>query len=260
MARCSVCESEVGVTDACPHCACPTCDDHRQPGAHDCSGVRADRTTGWVIDLDARDTPRPLETGARVESDESAGGGGAVTATASGTGAGRLRDLLGPGKSLGVATGLLVVVVLLAATLSVGGPTGLDEERVERQIAREANAARQAAGSGTLSYNETLARVAGAHSRNMARGGYVSHKSPDGAGLAARYARFGLTCNGGENVYFSPQATLASSERALAELVVRSWLDSPGHRETLLKARFTRQGIGVVIAPKGRLYVTQDLC
>lgn len=250
MGACVVCGREVPVSDACPHCAQPTCEDHRPPPAHDCPGVDADRTTGWIIDLDGRDVRR---------TDAAAGDRTTDTGTG-GDGDGVFRALLRPGRWLAVATGLLVVVVLLAAALHTGGATGLDETRAEQLIAQEVNEVRRAANAGTLAYNDTLARVAGTHSRNMAAGGYVSHESPDGAGLDERYARFGLACPGGENVYYGPRGGLASSERTLAEQVVRSWLDSPGHRETLLKGRFTAQGIGVVVTDDGGLYVTQDLC
>jgi len=37
-------------------------------------------------------------------------------------------------------------------------------------------------------------------------------------------------------------------------------MDSPGHREALLKERFTRQGVGVVVGPDGGVWVTQTFC
>lgn len=252
MAECVVCGRTVPVSATCPHCARPACPDHREPDSHECGGVAADRTAGWIIDLDGRDVGYLSGSDATDGSDdEDAPGpdGGEV-----------LWELFHPGRWLAAATVLLVAVVLLAAGLNAGSATALEESRAEQRIAREVNEARSAAGVGTLSYNETLARVAATHSRHMATRGYVSHESPDGAGVAERYARFGLTCPGGENVYYGPRGGLASSERTLAEHVVRSWLDSPGHRETLLKDRFDRQGIGVVITDEGGLYVTQDLC
>lgn len=250
MAECVVCGRTVAVSDACPHCARPACTDHRAPEAHDCEGVPADRTAGWVIDLDGR---------------SGTGGGGSGSPPAGGTvdgqaDGGAMRELLRPGWWLAAATVALVATVLLAAALHTGSATGLSESRAERLITLEVNDARAAAGVGRLARNETLALVAENHSRDMATRGYVSHESPGGDGLSERYARSGLTCRGGENIYYGPRGGLASSERTLAEHVVRSWLDSPGHRETLLRERFDRQGIGVVISDDGRLYVTQDLC
>lgn len=268
MAECVVCGHTVPVSATCPHCARPACPDHREPDSHECGGIRADRTAGWIIDLDGRDAgdrsgpdaTDGTEGPARTGPDRTGGAVGADDAATGTDGRDVLWDLLGPGRWLAAATVLLVAVVLLAAGLHLGSATAIEESRAEHRIAQEVNEARSAAGVGTLAYNETLARVAGTHSGHMATRGYVSHESPDGAGLAERYARFGLTCPGGENVYYGPRGGLASSERTLAEHVVRSWLDSPGHRETLLKDRFDRQGIGVVITDDGRLYVTQDLC
>lgn len=248
MAECAVCGRTVAISDACPHCARPACADHRSPGAHDCEGVSADRTEGWIIDVDGRSPT--VETGISAAGDDAdrTGDGGA------------LLSLLDRGRWLAAATVVLVAGVLLAAALQAGSATGLSESRAERLIAQEVNDARRDAGVGRLARNDTLARAGEAHSRDMASRGYVAHESPDGVGLSERYARFGLSCPGGENLYYGPRGGIASSERTLAEHVVRSWLGSPGHRETLLDDRFDEQGIGVVITDDGRLYVTQDLC
>ena len=37
-------------------------------------------------------------------------------------------------------------------------------------------------------------------------------------------------------------------------------MDSEGHRAAILKARFIRQGVGVVLGPDGGVWVTQDFC
>lgn len=242
MAECTVCGRGVEVTAACPHCARPCCDAHRRPAAHGCPGVDGDRTEGWVIDLD---------------------GSEGAPGRASGDGAddGRpLLDLLRPGRWLAAATLLVVVAVLAAAVLAPPADAGIDEERAERLIADRVNDRRTAAGLDALAYDRSLAAVAAHHSGDMARRDYVGHVSPDGEGLAARYDRFGVDCHGGENVYYTPRGRLAASERALAAHVVGAWMDSTGHRESLLRERFTAQGIGVVVAPDGGVYVTQNFC
>ncbi|MFC7176703.1 CAP domain-containing protein [Halosegnis marinus] len=104
-----------------------------------------------------------------------------------------------------------------------------------------------------------MAAVADAHSADMAARDYVNHTAPNGSGVAERYERFGIDCFGSENIYYTPNGALLVSERTLAERVVAEWLDSPGHRETLL-GNFSRQGIGVVVAGDGGVYVTQNVC
>lgn len=239
MAECVVCGRGVEVSGACPHCARPVCEDHRPPGTHGCPGVDADTTTGWRIDLDAADAPAGDASGPP----------------------GRVLDLLRPGGWLAVATLVLVAGVLAAAVLApAGAADGLNETRVEVLVAEGANEERRAAGLDPLATNGSLAALAGNHSEDMYARGYVGHVDPDGVDVSARYDRAGLSCHGGENVYYSPQGGLATSERALADHVVRAFLNSPPHRETLMEERFTAQGVGVVVAPDGAVYVTQNFC
>jgi uncharacterized protein YkwD len=243
MADCVVCGRETAVTDACPHCGRPVCEDHRPTGAHDCEGLEAERTGGWIIDLDGPQ-PRP----AREEPDP--------------------RDLLTPSRSgatmLAGTLLVLVVAVLLVVTAAPGGSgaaagAALNETRVERLVAEAVDERRTDRGLDRLTYDESLADVAAYHSRDMHARDYFAHEGPGGERLGDRYARFGIDCNGGENIYRTRAGGLAATERALAEHVVREWMDSEGHREAILKERFTRQGIGIVVTG-GEVYATQNFC
>lgn len=249
MADCIVCGREAAVTGACAHCGEPVCPDHRPTAAHDCEGLSADRTAGWVIDLDGPQ-PEPSAGGDSADPDDPG-----------------WRDLLTPSRSGAyTAAGTLVVLVLVGALLAVAAPAGsttvddrLNETEVERLIAEAANERRTANGLDPVAYDPALAEAAEFHSRDMHDRDYFAHEGPGGAGLADRYDRFGIDCPGGENIYFTRAGGLATTERVLAEHVVREWMDSPPHRETLLTERYTRQGIGVVVADGG-VYATQDLC
>jgi uncharacterized protein YkwD len=256
MPECVVCREWTSVTAACPHCAAPVCAGHRDPSSHDCPGVDADHTGGWVLDLDGSESVRGRDAGEGTDG---------------------WRDLLRPSRSgarLAVATLLVLSVAVLAVV--VAGPTGgtgeavvasadgeapgrLNATRVERLVAARTNEERRDRGLEPLAYDRTLARVGESHSEDMRERGFVGHENPDGEGLRERYAAFGLDCPGGENVYHSPAGSLARSPGALAEHVVAAWMDSEGHREALLKERFTRQGVGVVVG-EGGVWVTQDLC
>lgn len=236
MADCTVCGRPTPVSDACPHCARPACDEHREPAAHDCRGVDADATRGWFTDPDAGRA--------------SAGSGG-------------VPELSNPRRlAAGVLAVALVAAAAMAAFVAVGGvPTaGIDAERTEQLVAAGANDARTERGLPALAYDADLAAVAETHSERMAAGGFVNHTWPDGTTVADRYAAAGIDCRGGENVYFTPNGALRVSEAALAETVVRAWLGSPGHREALLNEDYSRQGIGVVVSDDGGVYVTQDFC
>lgn len=260
MPACAVCGVEVSVTASCPHCATPVCAEHRGPSDHGCPGVDADQTNGWVIDLDA---PTASERAACKRETLAR------------------RDLLTPSRSsawLAAGTVLVVVVALLVGTVlgptvdtpgavvaSAGGDSAesaqrLNETRVERLVAERTNAERVDRGLDPLAYDRLLARVGEAHGEDMRDRGFVGHENPDGEGLAARYAAFGVGCPGGENVYYSPNGGLASTPGALAGHVVDAWMESEGHRAAILKGRFTRQGVGVVVGTDGGVWVTQEFC
>ncbi|MFC6941059.1 CAP domain-containing protein [Salinirubellus sp. GCM10025818] len=262
MPECAVCGVETSVTASCPHCATPVCAEHRGPSNHDCPGVDADRTGGWVIDLDT-----PTAGGPSVPE--------RVTTA--------WRDLLYPSRSgawLAAGTAFVVVVALLVGT--VLGPTvdtrgavvasdedggdgaspadRLNATRIERLVAERTNAERAERRLDPLAYDRALARAGEAHSRDMRERGFVGHENPDDEGLAERYASRGIDCPGGENVYYSPNGGLASTPGTLADHVVDAWMDSEGHRAAILKGRFTRQGVGVVVGPDGGVWVTQEFC
>ena len=230
---CAVCGGDAAVSDACPHCGAACCGDHRPPSAHDCPGTAAGTTGGWQMDLDGAEADPPPERS--------------------------LSSLLRPGLGLAVVT-LLLVVAAVGAVAYVGPIGGdLDPGGVETTIEERTNEERRAAGVGAAGHDADLAAVARAHSRDMRDRGFVNHTNPDGAEPQDRADAAGLDCFVGENIYQAPRGALASSEGALAGHVVRAWLDSPGHRETLLDDRYARQGVGVAVGDDA-IYVTQLFC
>lgn len=236
--ECAACGSGAVVSDACPHCGAPCCPEHRPPADHDCPGTDAGDTTGWRLDLDG------------------AVGG---ASTAADTGGEPLASLFRPGMGLALLTLLLVGVALGAVAYAGPLEEGIDASNVETHVVSLSNEERRAAGVGATTRDPDLAAVARAHSRDMRARDFVNHTNPDGQGPQDRADAAGLECRVGENIYQSPQGSLADSERALADHVVRSWLDSPGHRRTLLADGYERQGVGVAIGADG-VYVTQLFC
>lgn len=213
---------------ACRYCDRPVCAEHEPPGAHQCTGPRSTPATspGPI----GSDTTDPVRTGAWL--------------------------LAG---TVALAALIIVAVTLAPANATVGD--GLEESRVAVHVAQFANEERAARGFHRLAWNDTLAGIASAHSTDMAHEGYFGHVG-DGT-VRQRFARAGLTCPGGENIYRTSAIASSYTERDLARRTVQAWLDSPGHRETLLGPRFTRQGVGVAIDRDGArttLYVTQDVC
>ncbi len=135
------------------------------------------------------------------------------------------------------------------------------DERVaayERAIHERVNEVRRDRDVDPLAYNEAIATVAREHSADMAEREYFSHESPDGEGPADRLAEFFPGhCRGvGENI---ANVREEGDPQSLGERVVSLWMDSPGHRENLLRTMFDEEGFGVHVADD-RVVVTQKFC
>ena len=129
---------------------------------------------------------------------------------------------------------------------------------VERAIHRETNRRRDAHGEDALAYSEHLAVIALWHSRAMAQVKFFDHTAPDGTEPIDRYRKFGHDASRcGENLALV-YPDRSDSVTDAAQAVVDSWMDSPGHREALLKGMFEKEGIGVHLDPSGGLYATQN--
>lgn len=131
------------------------------------------------------------------------------------------------------------------------------EERAAEMIHQRVNAVREEEDLRPLGYSSILADVAGGHSRDMAEHGYFDHTDSEGRTVSERYDVRGVGCAGGENL-FRYSGTSIGPE-ALAERAVTAWMNSPGHRENVLRRRFDREGVGVVYGT-GSVYVTQNFC
>jgi uncharacterized protein YkwD len=96
-----------------------------------------------------------------------------------------------------------------------------------------------------------LNEAASRHARDMARKKYFDHRGANGSQPRDRVMRAGydprLT---GENIALGPQS---------AEEVVAGWLDSPGHCENIMDARFRHIGVGLAEGRgRGKVYWVQN--
>ncbi|WP_254824596.1 CAP domain-containing protein [Haloglomus halophilum] len=129
---------------------------------------------------------------------------------------------------------------------------------MERAIHEATNRRREQHDLAPLSYSDHLAAVALQHSRDMAERDYFDHTSPDDEDAAGRYRRFGHDDRSvGENIARRhPLPTASATDIAAA--VVDGWMNSPGHRENLLRERFEAEGLGVFVDTDGAVYATQN--
>ena len=137
--------------------------------------------------------------------------------------------------------------------------TAPDEPVVDVQLEAEvfvfANRVRAEHGESRLTMRGDLIEIARRHALDMAKRGYFSHSSPEGAGPGER-ARAGAARFGA----FAENLARVRRSAEPAELAITGWLESPGHRRNLLDEkgvgyRFT--GVGVAIAPDGSVLLAQ---
>lgn len=120
----------------------------------------------------------------------------------------------------------------------------------EREILALVNRERQSRGLDVVVFHENIQKVARAHSSDMYHRGYFAHINPDGKDPFDRMADGGVKFSyAGENLALAP--TVAMVHQGL--------MNSPRHKENILKPEFTDLGIGVFRGPYG-LMVTQNFC
>lgn len=124
---------------------------------------------------------------------------------------------------------------------------------LERRVFDLLNERRAANGLAPLRWSEDVARAARIHSDEMARYNLFSHQGFDGSMVKDRAEAAGIWDwqSIGENIAFNRGFKLP------AESACVQWMESPGHRENIMDARWTNAGIGVAIAPDGAYYFTE---
>ncbi|MEV6553256.1 sigma-70 family RNA polymerase sigma factor [Streptomyces sp. NPDC051597] len=118
-----------------------------------------------------------------------------------------------------------------------------------QQVIALVNGERAKNGCGPVTDNSQLATAAQRHSDNMAAQGFFDHTGPSGAGPGERIHAAGYQWSTyGENI--------ARGQRTPAD-VMKSWMNSPGHRANILNCAFKELGVGIHSGPGGPWW-TQD--
>jgi uncharacterized protein YkwD len=118
----------------------------------------------------------------------------------------------------------------------------------ERQLFDLVNEERVQRGLAALAWDERLIPLARSHSEEMFKLKYFSHESPVTGSPFDRLKTAGITyTRAGENLAYAQLVAVAH----------RALMDSPGHRENILRPEFARIGIGVIDAGIYGRMVTQ---
>lgn len=119
------------------------------------------------------------------------------------------------------------------------------EDANEKQIYDITNIMRMRFGLGSLQWDEKTASVAYGHSKDMEESNNFSHTSEKFGELSDRL-------KAGE-VFYQVAGENIAANYADAPAVMEGWLNSKGHRESLLNEEFTHIGVGVY-----KKYYTQN--
>lgn len=130
---------------------------------------------------------------------------------------------------------------------------------VEDQILKLVNSEREKVGLSSLAMDDKLRQASRYKANEMLQYNYFEHYSPYTKNPWDTARGFGVTYTAfGENIW-----TMSSSDAAnlrshvTAEVIVNSWMNSPGHKANILNKNFRKMGIGVVIGSNGKCYASQ---
>lgn len=143
--------------------------------------------------------------------------------------------IMGAAAALAACSATIPVLPKSAAST----PETLSDEEILAAI----NAVRKANGAPAWTYNTRLEDAARSQARLMARKNTLSHDL--GVTLRQRVTTAGYIGAVGENV--------AKGYTSLSG-AIEGWMNSSGHRGTLLSHRFTEFGLAAARGPGGKLY------
>ncbi|MFA5864008.1 MAG: CAP domain-containing protein [Phycisphaerae bacterium] len=119
-----------------------------------------------------------------------------------------------------------------------------------QQVLTLTNQERTKIGLSALKWNSLLAASGADHCQDMIDKNYFAHVSPDGTSPGDRATAAGYKWSWiGENIaagYATPQD------------VMTGWMNSPEHKENILRPEFTELGLGIRTDTDGRIYWAQE--
>lgn len=135
-----------------------------------------------------------------------------------------------------------LAIFLLAMTLWAPPVAAASVDR--KAATTSINALRLSNGQGKIRYSKKLEKTAQAHSADMARNSFFSHKGSDGSGVGDRLHRDGYRwCRAAENI--------ASGQNTLSQAMY-AWTKSPGHLKNMLHRDITEFAL---VRTPGKLWV-----
>lgn len=124
-----------------------------------------------------------------------------------------------------------------------------DVKKLESEVVRLVNIERSKVGQPPLTHNWELSRVARYKSQDFINKNYFAHQSPTYGSAFDMMKNYGIKFTAaGENI--------AKGQNS-SSIVMKSWMNSAGHRGNILSSAYNEIGVGVAKDSKGNLYWTQ---
>jgi uncharacterized protein YkwD len=124
---------------------------------------------------------------------------------------------------------------------------------INRDRLDPANAAETGGQAQALRWNPALAAAARAHSRDMQEQHFFAHVDREGRSPGTRVKAAGIEWQAvGENI------AIYDSVRAAQTAFMNEPRFGHNHRSNVLDSKYTDVGVGIVKAPDGRYYITQE--
>lgn len=139
-------------------------------------------------------------------------------------------------------------------------PSSENVVQVEQSVLCLVNAERTRRGLPRLRENDRLEQAADQHSRDMVSRDFFAHDTPAGSSPSDRiksagYLRGARGWSVGENIAYG------TGHFATPQSIVKSWMNSAGHKRNILHRGFSEIGVGVALgapgeADRGATYTT----
>ncbi|SJZ78691.1 CAP domain-containing protein [Consotaella salsifontis] len=151
---------------------------------------------------------------------------------------------------------VFVAVLLANREAPAAPPDKLDQWR--EQALELVNEDRKGEGREALTLGDALDEAAQFHANDMAKRNYYSHTSPEGNDVQDRFidvggSRWELV---EENIARCSGCRPPITAETIRELE-KGWMNSPHHRENILRQGISRFGFGIVLDDKDGLYAVQ---
>ncbi len=145
----------------------------------------------------------------------------------------------------------VVISTEIATEAPTQAPTESAADKAAKEILGLVNAERQKANLNPLVWDQSLAKLAEAYSKEMAENGLFSHTGKDGSTPETRLKKGGVT-------FTKADENLAMGSTS-AQKLVDTWMKNASTKAKLLDPAFTKMGVGYGVDKAGKIYWTQYL-